>query len=373
MLAQSFLKKPLTLTIKGAEQSPQAIEHLYCEVGGGITEKAVALCDLIETERPQSVIIFCNTKSDTELVEVYLRRRGFDARRLNSDLSQSQREKIMTALRSGDLKILIATDIAARGIDIELIDLVVNYSLHDQHETYVHRTGRTGRAGRSGKAISLIGPQDFTAFVNLKRNVPMELKKKELPSEEEVSLAKLTHFYEMVRDSGVSVSAKELTIVKGLLKELGDIGEPTEELVDMVAKLYSLALTTINANSEKAAKEKATVDLSDDGESVSRDRSSSSPRSGGRDSSSSRDSYSESDRRPSQRGGDNRGRSSAGSARSDSGSYRGRDGGAGGRGSSDRSGYERGGYERGGDGRSSSPRGSSSRGSSRSGSRGGGR
>lgn len=357
MLAQSFLKKPLTLTIKGAEQSPQAIEHLYCEVGGGITEKAVALCDLIETERPQSVIIFCNTKSDTELVEVYLRRRGFDARRLNSDLSQSQREKIMTALRSGDLKILIATDIAARGIDIELIDLVVNYSLHDQHETYVHRTGRTGRAGRSGKAISLIGPQDFTAFVNLKRNVPMELKKKELPSEEEVSLAKLTHFYEMVRDSGVSVSAKELTIVKGLLKELGDIGEPTEELVDMLAKLYSLALTTVNANLEKAAKEKATVDLSEGTAPASRERSSSSPRSGGsRESNYSRDSYRESDRRPSQRDGEGRGRSSAGSSRGDSGSYRGRDGG--------------------GDGRSSSARGSTSdgsRGGPRGGSRGGGR
>ena len=100
MLAQSFLNNPKTLAIKGSE-TPQAIEHVYCDVGGGITEKATALCDLIETERPQSVIIFCNTKSDTELVEVYLRRRGFDARRLNSDLSQSQREKIMGALRSG--------------------------------------------------------------------------------------------------------------------------------------------------------------------------------------------------------------------------------------------------------------------------------
>jgi ATP-dependent RNA helicase DeaD len=273
MLAQSFLDNPKTLSIKGSEQTPQAIEHVYCDVGGGVTEKAVALCDLIETERPQSVIIFCNTKSDTELVEVYLRRRGFDARRLNSDLSQSQREKIMGALRSGELKILIATDIAARGIDIDLIDLVINYSLHDQHETYVHRTGRTGRAGRSGKAISLIGPQDFTAFINLKRNVPVELKKMNLPSDEEVRLAKLAHFYEMVRQSGTPATPKEVDIAKGLLKELGDISEPTEELTQMIAKLYSLSLSSINASLEKAAREKAAKEnIAAEGERYSSER-----------------------------------------------------------------------------------------------------
>jgi ATP-dependent RNA helicase DeaD len=179
----------------------------------------------------------------------------------------------MGALRSGELKILIATDIAARGIDIDLIDLVINYSLHDQHETYVHRTGRTGRAGRSGKAISLIGPQDFTAFINLKRNVPVELKKMNLPSDEEVRLAKLAHFYEMVRQSGTPATPKEVDIAKGLLKELGDISEPTEELTQMIAKLYSLSLSSINASLEKAAREKAAKEnIAAEGERYSSER-----------------------------------------------------------------------------------------------------
>ncbi len=268
MLAQSFLTKPETLVVKGSKETPQAIEHCYCDVGGGITDKAVALCDLIETERPQSVIIFCNTKSDTELVEVYLRRRGFDARRLNSDLSQAQRDKIMGAVRSGDLRILIATDIAARGIDIESIDLVINYALHDQHETYVHRTGRTGRAGRSGKAISLIGPQDFTAFINLKRNVPLQLTKIEPPSEEDVRLAKLAHFYELVRVSQAAASAKELDLAKGLLKELGDLDQPNEELLQLVGKMYALSMNAINQSIASASKDEKGSEVDED--SVSR-------------------------------------------------------------------------------------------------------
>ena len=98
-----------------------------------LAAKAIALCDLIETRHPRSAIIFCNTKSDTELVEVYLRRRGFDARKINSDLSQNERERIMNSVRKGTLRLLIATDVAARGIDIEQIDLVVNYVIHAQY------------------------------------------------------------------------------------------------------------------------------------------------------------------------------------------------------------------------------------------------
>jgi ATP-dependent RNA helicase DeaD len=261
MLAQSFLTKATTIVIAGTNESPADIEHLYCEVGGGITEKAVALCDLIETQRPRSVIIFCNTKSDTELVEVYLRRRGFDARRINSDLSQAQRDRIMKAVRAGDLRILIATDIAARGIDIEQIDLVVNYSIHEQHETYVHRTGRTGRAGRSGKAISLVGPQDFGAFYGVRRQLSsIEMTKMEPPTEEEVRLAKLAHFYELVREHPTAVSVKEQGLAKSMLKELGDVQEPSEELVAMVAKLYAMAMASFTKPATSALDEESELD-----------------------------------------------------------------------------------------------------------------
>lgn len=242
MLSQSFLTKPQTLTIEAPEGSAPDIEHLYCNVGGELTAKASAISDLIETERPESAIIFCNTKSETELVEVFLRRRGFDARRINSDLSQSQRARIMKSIRDHELRILVATDVAARGIDIEQIDLVMNYSIHDQPETYVHRTGRTGRAGRQGKAISLVGPRDFSAFLTLKNELPIRIEKMSLPSAKELQEARLIHFYEFMRGGTLEVSGKEVSIAKAILKDLGDIDDAPEELCDMVAKLYLLSL-----------------------------------------------------------------------------------------------------------------------------------
>lgn len=237
MLANSFLTKPERIIINAPGEERAPIEHLYCEVSNEITAKANAACDLIETQRPRSAVIFCNTKSDTELVEVFLRRRGFNARRLNSDLPQRERDMIMAKIRAGDLQILIATDIAARGLDIESIDLVLNYAIPEESEVYVHRTGRTGRAGRSGRAVSLVGPQDFTAFQSLKRFLNFELSKITLPTEEEVLNARLSHFYEIVRQEDIEVQQKELLLARKLLLELGGIEEPSEEFATMVAKL----------------------------------------------------------------------------------------------------------------------------------------
>src|SRR5690606_7280464 len=101
------------------------IQHFLCKVGSGVSDKMDALADFLLVRGSASAIIFCNTKSDTELVEVMLRRRGMSARRLNSDLSQSQRVRVMEKLHSGDFQYLVATDIAARGIDVERIELVV--------------------------------------------------------------------------------------------------------------------------------------------------------------------------------------------------------------------------------------------------------
>lgn len=180
-LAREFLKDPKQVLIATQTDSAPEIEHLFCRVDGGLTSKAAALCAILEKETPQACLIFCNTKSDTELVEVWLRRRNIQASRLNSDLSQSQRESIMNQFRDGSLPILIATDIAARGIDVKELDLVINYAIHDQHETYVHRSGRTGRAGRAGKAISIVGPQDFGAFYSLTKNLSIPLTEIEVP------------------------------------------------------------------------------------------------------------------------------------------------------------------------------------------------
>jgi ATP-dependent RNA helicase DeaD len=242
VLASSFLHKPERINVVASSAEAAQIEHCYVEVGTEVTAKAAALCDIIETQRPRSAIIFCNTKSDTELAEVYLRRRGFDARRINSDLSQKQRDAIMNKLRAQDLQFLIGTDVAARGLDIEQIDLVVNYALDKDPETYVHRTGRTGRAGRSGRAITLVAPQDAPTFYLLKKNTPIEFVKLTLPTEAEIAEARLAHFYEILRERKLEVEPKGLLLAKKLLLDLGGIAEPQEELSECVAKLYQLII-----------------------------------------------------------------------------------------------------------------------------------
>ncbi len=179
-LANIFLKKPETVSVAPID-SGGVIEHLFVSVDGGVATKANRLCDVINFLAPDSAIIFCNTKSDTELVEAVLRRRGFDASRINSDLSQKERERVLSGLKAGTLRFLIATDVAARGIDVKELGLVVNYTMPPEPEVYVHRTGRTGRAGADGKAVSIIGPQDKTAFFLLKQRLGIVVNELTLP------------------------------------------------------------------------------------------------------------------------------------------------------------------------------------------------
>ncbi len=242
MLANSFLTKAEQIITETPDSEMPDVEHFYCEVGNNIMSKPAALSDFIETWRPNSAIIFCNTKSDTELVESVLRRRGFDARRINSDLNQSQRTRIMKKIRAGELQFLIATDIAARGLDIEQIDLVVNFSIHEQPESYVHRTGRTGRAGRSGRAVSLVGPRDFGSFHFLNKVLDIEFKKIDLPTEEEVAEARLAHLYEIIRVSSLEVKDRDLLVSRKLIQDLGAIAEPPEALIEMCAKLSRFSI-----------------------------------------------------------------------------------------------------------------------------------
>lgn len=237
VLAGSFLSKPETITVGRPGEDLPPIEHIFYEVGEGVTTKASALCDLIEIMRPRSAMIFCNTKSDTETVEIFLRRRGYDARRINSDLSQKERSYVMGRIKSQELRFLVGTDLASRGIDIDQMDLVINYSIPVEPESYMHRTGRTGRAGRAGTAVSLVGPQDFMAFIALKRFLTFELKKLPLPSDDEVIQARLAHFYELLRASSVEHKERDLMLARKLLQELGSIEEPADELTEALATL----------------------------------------------------------------------------------------------------------------------------------------
>lgn len=189
MLSSKFLTRPEVIVVENTHEENQQIEHLYCQLKGDLLAKPNAACSFLGQLDPKSAIIFCNTKSETEFLEAILKRRGFNAERINSDLTQKQRNRIIAAVRDDSLRYLIATDVAARGLDIDHIELVVNYSLHHEPETYVHRVGRTGRAGRSGKALTFVSPLEFGAFHALKKTLQIDLKEVKVPEEERAGSA----------------------------------------------------------------------------------------------------------------------------------------------------------------------------------------
>jgi ATP-dependent RNA helicase DeaD len=149
-------------------------------------DKLGALIRVLEVEDPESAIIFCNTKAETETVARHLCSAGFNADWLNGDLPQREREQIMKRTREGKLRYMVATDVAARGIDISHLTHVINFGFPETAEQYVHRTGRTGRAGRTGTAISVLGPSNLGALYYLRLTYKIFPIERSLPSETEV-------------------------------------------------------------------------------------------------------------------------------------------------------------------------------------------
>jgi ATP-dependent RNA helicase DeaD len=165
-IAKRYMKDPVSVQLSGDQVAAAEIEHAYYMVSSAI--KTRDLLDVIMVEDPARAIVFCNTREETKLVASVLRREGFHAEELSSDLNQTQRERVMKLMREHKLRFLVATDVAARGIDISHVSHVINYSFPESAEVYVHRTGRTGRAGRTGIALSLINPREIGNFYYLK-------------------------------------------------------------------------------------------------------------------------------------------------------------------------------------------------------------
>lgn len=157
-LANRHLDDPEYITLSSDQVGALSISHYVYLVREGA--KRDGLARIIEVENPESAIIFCNTREETERVAELLQNKGFDADWLNGDLEQRERERIMARTREGKLRFLVATDVAARGIDISHLTHVINADFPESAEQYVHRTGRTGRAGKTGTAISVVGPKD---------------------------------------------------------------------------------------------------------------------------------------------------------------------------------------------------------------------
>jgi ATP-dependent RNA helicase DeaD len=182
-LAESRLRNPEFVTLSGDHIGALEINHFVylCQ-----TDKLQALVQIIETENPESAVVFCNTRDETKRVAMALEQQGYSADWLNADLAQNEREKVMAATRKGELRFLVATDVAARGIDISHLTHVINFDFPESAEGYVHRTGRTGRAGRTGTALSLIEPSDVGHLYLLRLTYKLKPIERQLPSAREL-------------------------------------------------------------------------------------------------------------------------------------------------------------------------------------------
>ena len=191
-LAQKYLRDPEEISIKSKTATGTNITQRYLVVS--YAQKVDALTRILEVENFDGMIVFVRTKNETETLAEKLRARGYSAAAINGDVPQVQRERSVNQLKDGKLDILVATDVAARGLDVERISHVINFDIPTDTESYVHRIGRTGRAGRSGDAISFITPRERYLLKHIEkatRQVPTQMQ---LPSTEDVNTTRLNRF-----------------------------------------------------------------------------------------------------------------------------------------------------------------------------------
>ncbi|MFL2001764.1 MULTISPECIES: DEAD/DEAH box helicase [unclassified Microbacterium] len=195
-ISQQYLRDPQEITVKNKTATSSNITQRYLNVS--YPQKVDALTRILEVENFEGMIVFVRTKNETETLAEKLRARGYTASAISGDVAQAQREKTVNQLKSGKLDILVATDVAARGLDVDRISHVVNFDLPIDTESYVHRIGRTGRAGRTGDAISFVTPRERRMLANIERATRQPLTQMQLPSVEDVNATRLTRFDEAI-------------------------------------------------------------------------------------------------------------------------------------------------------------------------------
>ncbi len=191
-ISKKYLDDPIEVTVKASKQTTPNITQRYLMVS--YPQKVDALTRILEVENFEGMIVFVRTKNETETLAEKLRARGFSAMAINGDIVQAQRERTVGQLKSGKLDILVATDVAARGLDVERISHVVNYDIPTDTESYTHRIGRTGRAGRSGDAISFVTPRERHLLRAIEKANKNTLTQMHLPSVDDVNATRLSRF-----------------------------------------------------------------------------------------------------------------------------------------------------------------------------------
>ncbi|MDR2279672.1 MAG: DEAD/DEAH box helicase, partial [Gordonia sp. (in: high G+C Gram-positive bacteria)] len=212
-LARKYLNNPQEVTVKAKTATASNITQKYLQVSH--QRKLDALTRVLEVETFDGMIIFVRTKSATEELAEKLRSRGLSAMAINGDMVQAQRERTINQLKDGSLDILVATDVAARGLDVDRISHVVNYDIPHDVESYVHRIGRTGRAGRSGTALLFVSPRERHLLRSIERHTRQSIEEIDLPSVDDVNAQRVAKFADSITSN---LGSSNLDMFRGLVE-----------------------------------------------------------------------------------------------------------------------------------------------------------
>jgi ATP-dependent RNA helicase DeaD len=196
-LARDYLKEPQRVSIESKRRTVAQIAQKYYEVAP--SQKVEALARILDMETPGSAIVFCRTRRDVDELGEALQMRGYEVETLHGEMTQPARDRVMNRFRAGQADLLIATDVAARGLDIDQVTHVVNYDIPWDAESYVHRIGRTGRAGRSGEAITLVSPRERYQLRQIERFINAPIRPARVPSTADVAARRRETFKESLR------------------------------------------------------------------------------------------------------------------------------------------------------------------------------
>ena len=243
-LIKRYTSTPFWVRLETRAEAAPDIDQCYFEVGHG--SRVGSLCRVLEATNLKFGIIFCSTKNAVDGVTEHLVAEGYQADRLHGDMSQAMRERVMRRFRERKLEFLVATDVAARGIDVDDIEVVLNYDLPRDPEDYVHRIGRTGRAGRSGRAISFVTPREMFALERIFRLTKIKIRRERMPTPAEAALKRTEVLVESVK---TLIAAGEIHKSSSAAKALLAEGTAPETVIDALLHM----LTHKRASAKPAA------------------------------------------------------------------------------------------------------------------------
>jgi ATP-dependent RNA helicase DeaD len=237
-LAEQYLRDPENVRVAAREAVAPRVQQVYYEVPN--TAKPEALSRILDLEEPESAIVFVRTRRDADEVAEQLSALGYLAQAIHGEVNQAQRERILDRFRAGRTQLLVATDVAARGLDIPDVSHIINYDLPVDAESYVHRIGRTGRAGRSGQALTLVTPREIRQFRFIEHAIHRRLQRLRLPTPADVAARRRAAFREEVLQI---LDAGQLDPFLRLVEDLSGTREPAE----LAAAAFKMAAQTREA------------------------------------------------------------------------------------------------------------------------------